>query len=51
MEKLIEKLKDMIAKESDESVKIGLRMALLEVYNTYSEQLSDDILKSLNKIN
>lgn len=41
MEKLIEKLKELISKEEDYSVKTGLRMALLEAYTVQADELTE----------
>lgn len=41
MEKLIENLKNLIAKEDNLDVRIGLRMALLEAYNIQADQITE----------
>lgn len=42
MEKLIEKLKELIAKEESVEVRIGLRIALLEASKAYVEQIKSN---------
>lgn len=51
MEKLIEKLKELIAKEEDYLVKTGLRMALLEAMTSYADILNQEIKESIKKYN
>lgn len=47
MEKLIEKLKELIAKEENIDVRIGLRLALLHATKEYVDQLNVQSLKQI----
>jgi hypothetical protein len=45
MEKLIEKLKELIANETNIDVRIGLRSALLEAQVIYHDEIKESIKK------